>query len=330
MNFQTPIRLQPHLSPRPWGGTKLQTVLHKNLPPSPQPFGESWELSDHPDGPSRIISADRDLNGRTFGEVLRSHPREMIGREHAPARYPLRVKYIDAADDLSIQVHPGDDWCRAHNHEDRGKSESWYVMHADPQATIIAGYRPGTTEAAARHAIARNNLRDILQEWRLEAGDFIPLPPGTVHAMMAGTLVCEIQQSSNTTFRLYDWDRRPARALHIEESMHVTDWDRDVRASVEKFGGIGSGNSSSTFENEFFSITRHDVAASQDAHLPLAHETGAIINVVGGCGKLRGARWSEPLGLGDTFYLPASLSSPLALQANATGLRILRTISREL
>ena len=328
--FKQPLRLSPHFSQRPWGGTKLQTLLRKQLPPSGGPYGESWALSDHPDGPSRVLSHHPELNGKAFGEILRIHPRPMIGRDAAPARYPLLIKYIDAAEDLSIQVHPSDQWCRAQRHDDRGKSECWYVMQAEPRTTIIAGYKHGISESAVRAAIARNSLRDTLQEWSLQTGDFIPLPPGTVHAMMAGTLVCEIQQSSNTTFRLHDWDRKPTRQLHIDESLQVTDWDRDARAALKQFGSIGSAGESSIFENEFFSITRCDVVPGGVLSAPLPHDTGAIINVVEGSGELLGEGWTEQLRLGDTLYLPAALTSPTTLRAGAAGLRILRTVSREL
>lgn len=329
MRFSVPLRLAPHFSERPWGGSKLRSELHKAVPEG-RIIGESWEISDHPDGVSRIASGDAVVTGRSFGDVVREHPREMIGHDVAPARYPLLVKYIDAADDLSIQVHPGDEWCRAQRREDRGKSECWYVIHAEPTTTIIAGYKRGVLEADAHRAIAEGRLRTVLEEWPLEAGDFIPIPPGAVHAMMAGTLVCEIQQSSNLTFRLHDWNRKPARPLHIKESMHVTDWDANVRAGVRKFGAMNSGEPSFTFENEFFAVTCYDVKARAEARLPLTHETGAIVNVVGGAGVMRGHDWEERLAVGDTFYLPAAMTSEPMLRADAHGLRILRTISREL
>ncbi|MBI1290061.1 mannose-6-phosphate isomerase, partial [bacterium] len=207
--FQQPLPLTPHFSVRPWGGTALRDVLGKELPTDRGPIGESWELSDHPDGRSRI-------HDTTFGELLRSHPEEMLGVHQAPEKYPILVKYIDAQGDLSVQVHPSNEWCVANGHNDLGKSECWYVMDTAPGTQVVYGYKPGTTDLQVRAAIATGTLQDLVYTHSIEPGDFLTIPPGCVHAMLSGTLVCEIQQSSNTTFRIYDWNRQPPRELHIE------------------------------------------------------------------------------------------------------------------
>jgi mannose-6-phosphate isomerase len=136
--FQRPLQLNPRFSERPWGGNRLRGFLGKDAPTNGPAIGESWELSDHADGKSIVTSIDSTVNGLAFGEVVRRHPQEMIGREKAPATYPLLVKYLDAADNLSVQVHPDDEWCREAGHPDRGKSECWYVIDCAPGAQ----YRP--------------------------------------------------------------------------------------------------------------------------------------------------------------------------------------------
>lgn len=326
-----PIALRPHFSPRPWGGDRLRTFLRKDAPTDSGPIGESWELSDHPDGRSLVSDEDPALDGLTFGEILRRFPRDMIGRDCAPAKYPLLIKYIDAHGDLSVQVHPDDQWCRAHNHDDRGKSECWFIIDCAPGTRIVYGYKPGVTEADARHAIAAGRLRDLLIFMPIAPGDFIAIPPGSVHAMLAGTMVCEIQQSSNTTFRLDDWDRQPPRALHIDESMQVTQWDSTLLPPVRHLGSEPEHARRQLLLNDFFEVWLTELPPGESHHdADILSPTGSILNVVAGSGTLRGADWSRELRLGDTLFLPAAMTNRPSMQAGNHGLRVLTTASREL
>lgn len=329
--FQRPLRLRPHFSPRPWGGDRLAAFLGKELPEAQRgkAVGESWELSDHPDGRSTVVSSDPNANGATFGDLLRARPMEMVGTEQLPARYPLLVKYLDASGDLSVQVHPDDAWCIKTGHDDRGKSECWYIIDCPPGSKIIHGYKPGVTEEKARLALAEGKLRDVLNFVPVKPGDFVPVVPGTVHAMLTGLLVCEIQQSSNTTFRLYDWDRLPARELHIESSMQVTDFQ--MEHAIQSLGAPGAAEGvRNLLENDYFSVRMHDLTPRQPAKLEIADAHGAILNVVGGSGRVFGRDWMEELALGDTLFLPAAMGSEVEVEAGIQGLRLLRTVSREL
>lgn len=329
-HLRQPILLTPHLAARPWGGTRLRDVLGKTLPPGPGPFGESWELSDHPDGLSLLANPPGE-DPMTFGELLRQHPREMIGREAPSGAFPLLVKYIDAEGDLSVQVHPDDAWCRATGHPDRGKSECWYVMDCTPGAEIVFGYQPGVTEQDARRALANGTFTSLLQKRAIAPGDFIAIPARSVHAIMAGTLICEVQQSSNTTFRLYDWDRQPPRQLHIEESMQVSEFDPAKLPPIRHLGSISNTpmkKPALLLSNEFFDVEYLDIpAGSTLPRLELPGPPGTILNVVAGnatCGN--GQQWKT----GQTWFLPAIMESLEGLAAGPGGLRILLSRSREL
>lgn len=330
--FQRPLLMAPFFSQRPWGGQSLATTLGKNLPKD-STIGESWELSDHPAGRSTVAPGSP-AEGATFGELVRTFPKEMIGRDQAPDTYPLLVKYIDAAGDLSVQVHPDDQWCRDNNHPDRGKSESWYVIAAQPDTAIVYGFAPGIDEAAARRALDDKTFTDTLEKKPIVVGDFLSVPPGTVHAMLTGALICEIQQSSNTTFRLYDWDRQPARELHIDESFQISQFDSKDLPPFQHHGQIDNTafapNKKELVANDFFAVTLHEVPARQTAPNPgLVYITGAILNVVAGNGLLKGDDWKVELKLGQTWYLPAAMSDA-TLIAGKNGLRVLRSISNEL
>ena len=328
--FHQPLRMTPHFSERPWGGRRLEKHLGKPLPPGNAPIGESWELSDHPAGRSLVSAPGKEVDGISFGDLLRLYPREMIDRSEAPARYPLLVKYIDASGDLSVQVHPDDAWCRAKDHPDRGKSECWYVMHAVPGARLIYGYRSGITEDMARHALREHRLQDLLGYRQVRTGDVIPVPPGTVHAMLAGMLVCEIQQSSNTTFRLFDWDRKPARELHVDESMEVTEWDNSKLPDVSH-PSSSDGSTQQLVENEFFTITMHQLEPfEREVRTGITNPHGSILNVVQGNGAISGDGWEFPLNIGDTFYLPAAMNPELELRAADQELRVLVSVSKEI
>lgn len=332
--FMRPIPLRPHYSPRPWGGERLKTVLGKDLPADQGPIGESWELSDHPSGRS-VVGGDSPAAGMTFGELLRAHPIPMIGRDEAPETYPMLIKYIDAQGDLSVQVHPDDAWCRETGHPDRGKSECWYVMHCEPGAKLIYGYKPGVDEATVREAIKQKNFTELLDFRPIQPGDFIAVPPKTVHAMLSGTMICEIQQSSNTTFRLYDWDREPPRELHIDDSMAVSEFDPSKLPPFKHLGAIATGDDAPAsrveilLQNEYFRVVMHDVAPGRTVEdAALCHPTGSILNVVGGSGSLRAGGVTIELELGQTWFLPAAMANP-AVTASDAGLRVLVSTSEE-
>ena len=226
-----PLRLQPAFRNYIWGGRKLSTVLGKNLPDEGK-WAESWEVVDHPEHESVVVNGP--LAGQTLGALMKSDPAWLVGNTPAIAgRFPLLLKYLDCARVLSVQVHPNDDYGLRMTPPDLGKTEAWYIMHAEPDALLYAGLKPGIDRADLKAAIAAGKTAECLHVIRPMAGDCVFIPAGTVHALGAGLLVAEIQQSSNTTFRLYDWDRvddkGQSRPLHIEQSLDTIDFQAGPR-----------------------------------------------------------------------------------------------------
>lgn len=314
-----PLLLEPVFTPRPWGGDALRRVLAKAAPEG-TPIGESWELSDHPNGRSKLAES-----GMLLGDALRADPLAMLGREEAMDRFPVLVKYIDAAEDLSLQVHPSDAWCRTNGHADLGKAECWYIMDCAPHAEVILGLKPGTMPAMLREALRHRAVEPLLNRVPITPGDFIAVPPGTVHAILGGTLLCEIQQSSDTTFRLWDWDRQPPRPLHVEESMQCTRFE--APPPVQHLGAIrarGGSVERGLLANEHFRVTAADVPPGA-SYTPRSGGLGRgprIVNVVAG-----GAEWSDGAAAkrGDTWFLPADIPRMPAMRAGAAGVRLLLT-----
>lgn len=214
-----PLLLEPVLHTKVWGGRRLQTALNKNLP-TDEPYGESWEMHDT----ARI--ANGALAGQTIGEVLATYGTALIGN-HDPANgMPLLAKFLDAEDWLSVQVHPDDAQAARLEGEPRGKTEAWYVVDAEPGAQLIIGVE-GSREQVAE-AINAGTLEERLVYTPVQKGSVLFVAAGTVHALGPGILIYEIQQSSDRTYRLYDWGRMGLdgnpRPLHIEKSLEVANF----------------------------------------------------------------------------------------------------------
>jgi mannose-6-phosphate isomerase len=206
-----------------WGGTRLREEYGKNIDLTP--LAETWECSVHPDGPSMVFSGS--FKGMTLTEVLKQHP-EYLGTKVKNGELPILVKFIDAKKDLSVQVHPDDEYANAHENQN-GKTEMWYVIDADDGASLIYGFQHEVTEEILRKAIETGTLDKHLQKVQVHKGDVFYVPAGTVHGIGAGTLIAEIQESSNVTYRVYDYDRvdknGKKRELHFDKAVRVMDMD---------------------------------------------------------------------------------------------------------
>lgn len=318
-----PMLMAPHFSERPWGGTRLAEELGKPVPATGGPYGESWELSDHPDGRSTV--ANGKFAGRLLGELIREMPLALCGCKNAPERFPLLIKYIDAKEDLSVQVHPSDATAPA---GDRGKTECWYVMSCDPGAEIIYGMPESVTAEQLREAARTGDLGPCLTRIGIEAGDFLYVPAGTVHAILAGTLICEVQQSSNTTYRLWDWNRKPERELHVEESCAVSSFGSKT-PDVIKANESAPGAWLELAKNDYFHVRTIAWPGGSSVELKSANTHGLIVNVVAGSGS-----WSQPdheaecLKTGQTWFIPAGIEE-LHISCDE-GLRLLVSESLEL
>lgn len=321
-----PMLLQPYFSARPWGGDRLRSLLDKSPPQQGGPWGESWELSDHPDGPSRIASGP--LAGAALGPTLRSHAGELLGLERLDEPFPLLIKFIDAAANLSVQVHPADD--HALPLGQRGKCECWYVMACPEGAEVIHGLRSGVTVEELREAAVGGRIERLLRRVPIRPGDIVPVPPGTVHALMQGTLVCEVQQSSNLTYRLWDWDRMPARALHVDLACSVTRFDETAPPAIANLGDLAPGRWHGVVCNPYFMVQAGRWQPDAVVETELDNPHGIALSVVAGS-----AEWLDtevaPHGLrmGQTWLVPAGVRR-LPLRAGRDGLRLLASRSLEL
>lgn len=209
-----------------WGGRLLEHRLGKRLPGEGN-FGESWELSAHPHHISRV--AEGPLTGAALTELWEQHREEIAGNEVcAGVKFPWLIKFLDCRDLLSVQVHPDDAAARDLLGDESGKTEAWVVLHAEPGARIYAGLKPGTTRADLERHLDAGTVVECLHGFAPRAGDCMFLPAGTVHAVGGGVLLAEVQQSSDATFRLFDWNRlgpdgKP-RALHREAALRSIVW----------------------------------------------------------------------------------------------------------
>jgi mannose-6-phosphate isomerase len=226
MSMLYPLRFHPLYKRYIWGGRKFETSLGRALGPG-ENYAESWEICDHAADQSVVCRGP--LAGATLGELVARHGRELLGRNHPQPRFPLIAKFLDARQTLSVQVHPNDAQAARLNPPDSGKTEAWIILEAEAEGLIYAGLKPGVYRPTLQSAIREGRCADCLHSFHPQAGDCVFLPAGTVHSMGAGLLAAEIQQSSDTTFRLFDWNRlgpdgKP-RPLHIEQGLQAVDYE---------------------------------------------------------------------------------------------------------
>ncbi len=219
MIIMEPFFLTPYFRPKIWGGRKLKTIFNYDIPDGK--VGEAWVISGYKDDASTITNGD--FVGQSLRKVYRENP-ELFGNPKSK-EFPLLVKFLDANDNLSVQVHPNDDYARKVEN-DSGKTESWYVLQADPGSYLIYGHTAKTRSELA-DMIHKGEWEKLLRKFPVKAGDFFYVPSGTIHALTKGILVIETQQSSDVTYRLYDYDRvdqktGKKRELHTQKSIDVT------------------------------------------------------------------------------------------------------------
>ena len=283
--------LEPVFKERIWGGKKLNTRFGYDLPY--EKTGECWAISAHPNG-SSIIKNGR-FKGRTLRDVYEKD-RELFNHLASP-RFPLLTKILDANDDLSVQVHPSDDYALTYE-KDLGKTECWVVLEAEPGSKIIYGHNAKTKEEL-KNMIESHQFKDLLIEKEVKAGDFIYVPSGTIHALGKGLLILETQQSSDTTYRVYDYDRlddqgKP-RDLHIQKSIEVTNVPFVDVTPQPKVLKVKHSTMTRYVSNEFFTVERWSV--KEELNLKSNHFK--LISVIDGSGTLN----DEPLKKGDHLII---------------------------
>ena len=292
-----PLKFKPIYKQRIWGGQKLREVFDKDLPPF-EKIGESWELADLPDDKSVISNGE--LAGQTLCSAIEKYPKEITGNEDFSGPFPLLIKLLDAQDILSVQVHPDPETCRRMS-KGEPKTECWYIISAEPDAVIYKGLKEGVTKEQFAEAIKKGNVADMLKKVLVEPGECHFLPAGTAHAIGPGLLIAEIQMPSDTTYRVFDWNRvdetGKARKLHIEEALESIHFDASGdNLSVTTVGRL--------VDCEYFKVNKG--RQGKDCELLLSPGQVKTLIIISGFGTIPGAG-VEPVEFkaGDTLLIPA-------------------------
>lgn len=307
-----PLRFTPILKRLRWGGRRLGSVLRKSIGVETD-YAESWEVADH--GADQSVVASGPEAGWTLGRLVRERGADLLGRHAGIEQFPLLLKFLDASDRLSVQVHPDDERARTLCPGESGKTEAWIILAAGPASCVYAGLNPGVTRESLTAALESGEVELCLHRVPVASGDCLFIPAGTVHAIGEGVLLAEVQQSSDVTYRLFDWNRVGAdgtpRALHIAQSLAATDFDRGPVSPVtprileEKPGH----RLERLVSCRYFTILRHTAECPVD--LPADHRCHILMGL---SGSVRVGRGDAPVAIeqGDTALIPSSaLPCPL-------------------
>ena len=287
-----------------WGGTRLKNEYDKGIDLTP--LAETWECSTHPDG-SSIIASGRH-RGDTLDAVLRAHPEYMGTKAHD--RFPILVKLIDAEQKLSVQVHPSDAFAQEHENQN-GKTEMWYVLDAKPGANLVCGFAHDMTPGILKNAIETDTLEKHLKRIPVHKGDVFYIPAGTVHAIGAGALIAEIQENSNVTYRVYDYNRRDRngslRELHFDKAVQVLDMKaaNDVRQKPRKVNYCRGCAREILCRCSYFEVERIQVNFGFD--FSVLETSFQVLLCIDGEGSVQTDDRPQPLHFrkGDCLFIPA-------------------------
>jgi mannose-6-phosphate isomerase len=304
-----PLKFEPVYQYRIWGGRRLSNLLSKPLPRN-EPVGEAWILSDRDDQPSRV--AEGSLKGKKIKWLMKHEPEHLMGKFAGKfERFPLLLKFLDCKEVLSVQVHPSDELTQYIPKGESGKTEAWVVLQTGKDAIIYAGLKQGTTPGELSDSVAANKVADDLAHFKPVEGDCVLINAGTVHTL-GDVVVFEVQQNSDVTFRLYDWDRidrktgKP-RPLQVEEAMACIDFDRtDVKKIVPVVKTDVPDLSEVLIQNEHFQLCR--ITGAYPFLVGKADEPRVLICIDGG-GDLEYSSDIYPVKKGEVILLPASVGS---------------------
>jgi mannose-6-phosphate isomerase len=308
-----------------WGGRRLGEVLGKTLP-TPEPYGEAWEISDHVS--HRSVVQNGTLSGTTLHELMRRDPAALVGSE--TTTFPWLVKFLDACDRLSVQVHPDERAVGRLWPGEGSKTEAWFVLSAQPGSRVYAGLLPGVDEQALRKALAAGTVAECLHSFEPRPGDCLFLPAGTVHAVGGGVLLAEVQQTSDATFRLFDWNRRDAqgraRTLHVEEALACIDWKAGPVHPVRAVGyptTAVEGDAEPVWQTLVRCCYFHlDYARQEDPFSLGGGGRTQVLMVLHGRGQLCSPGGQDSLAPGDTVLLPTALPEVSLLPQGPLGMLV--------
>lgn len=309
-----PLKFKKTLVKKVWGGRKFNTVLNMELPDE-NLYGESWEVSSHKGGLSYIENGE--YAGKTLVEIIEKSREEILGKEIVERfndAFPLLIKYLDINDRLSVQVHPSDEYALRVEGE-FGKSECWYVMEASEDATLILGVKDGVTKDIFKEKVEKKDFTDLFNTIKVKKGDFINLLPGVVHATLEGSiLICEVQQNSDTTYRIYDFDRLvdgKLRDLHIDKALDVIDFEGNIQVTTsesrQKISLVGA-KKEELVRGQYFNVDKYLIDGEFEDE---TNKNFKILSILDGEGEVVCGGNSYPIKKGDTYFIPASLKTVL-------------------
>ena len=304
--MQEPIFLEPIFKDYIWGGNKLKEVWGKKSPYDIT--AESWEVSTNKNGKSIV------RNGEYKGKDLEELFQDKNNRLHVFGsktkdmdKFPLLIKFIDAASNLSVQVHPNDEYAFEKENGEKGKTEMWYIMECKEGAQIICGMKKGVRQEDLPKILTSDNVADYLEFLNVKQGDVIYIPSGTIHAILGDTIICEVQQNSDLTYRVYDWGRVGAdgklRELHVQKAIETV----DVESRPELKNTQNIGEEENIISSDYFKTNKVNV---ENTYTDTSNEeTFFAYNVVKGNGKLIVNETEYILNLGDSFIIPAQMGN---------------------
>jgi mannose-6-phosphate isomerase len=310
-----PFQFQPIFKERVWGGRKLEKLYQKPLPPD-RPIGESWEISDRGDDTSVLLNGP--LAGKTLRWLMEHHGKELLGTSFVPgAPFPLLVKILDASDRLSLQVHPSPSAATELGGE--AKSEFWYLVATEPNAELYVGLKQGVTRAEFERSITSKKVERCFHTIKSKVGDAIFLPSGRVHGIGPGNVIFEIQQNSDTTYRVFDWNRlgldgKP-RDLHVRESLASIDFE-DFEPDVIAPDKVGSSGIRFQYLLDHALFQIHTTQIKRGQHFHIQSHGAQVLGVISGTLELKAAGETLALKPGDFVLVPASVQK-LTFQTHA-------------
>lgn len=318
--YNEPLLLRPSGKDYLWGGNRLNEDFEKHI--SLSPLAETWECSTHPDGPSFVVGGA--FNEMTLAEVLKLHPEYLGERHEGENKLPVLIKFIDAKKNLSVQVHPTDEYARDHEGGQLGKTEMWYVLDAAKNASLIFGLRHTCTREEIRMAIADGTFEKYLQKVPIHRDDVFLVRAGTIHAIGAGALVAEIQESSNLTYRLYDYDRvgkdGKKRELHIDKALDVAKLNAiDVPRQPMRVLKYHPGEASELLGRcKYFEVYRMIINTERRQIVTYRADEVAfrVLLCVRGCGTITYVNNGINFYKGDCIFIPAN-SKELTIHGQA-------------
>ena len=298
-----PLKFKPILKSKIWGGDKLVNQLNKHS--TSNKIGESWELSGVPENLSEV--ANGSLKGRDLKQLIQIYQDDLVGKkvyDKFKDQFPLLIKFIDAADTLSVQLHP-DDRLAQQRHNSFGKTEMWYIVDHDEDGFIIADLKEKFNEEQLRELVDKGELQQHLKAYPTEKGDTFFISPGLVHAIGKGVLLAEIQQTSDITYRLFDWNRKDdqgnERELHIEDSMEAVDLSLTAQPKVDY---DKRAEQVELVDNRYFTTSRLNLNTAKEIDLSRRDSFTIFINVSGKVEfAYKGQAYS--LSMGETVLIPA-------------------------